>query len=160
MKLYIARHAWAGSYGDPAWPDDSERPLEPGGAERYAKLVARLAERGMAPERVASSPLVRCVQTAEVLADQTQHRPEIERLDALAPGVELDSLLEWTGRSQADAAWVGHNPDVEHLVALLIGQSGAVRFAKGAIASLLFEGPVRPGAGVLQWHVTAKVLGV
>ena len=26
MDLYIIRHAWAGHFGDPAWPDDSQRP--------------------------------------------------------------------------------------------------------------------------------------
>jgi len=35
-----------------------------------------------------------------------------------------------------------------------------VRFAKGAIAAIGFEGSVAPGNGELCWLATAKLLGV
>jgi hypothetical protein len=35
----------------------------------------------------------------------------------------------------------------------------AIRFAKGAVACIAFDGEVVRGAGELQWLVTAKVLG-
>ena len=39
MFIYIARHAWAHEFGDPRWPDDSQRELEVDGAERYMRVV-------------------------------------------------------------------------------------------------------------------------
>ena len=66
MILYVIRHAWAGHYGDPAWPDDSQRPLTDEGRQRFARVVAELVKRGFAPQRIATSPLVRCRQTALV----------------------------------------------------------------------------------------------
>ena len=57
--VYIARHAWASEFGDPRWSDDSLRELEADGAERYVKVVEALAERGFAPELVATSPYAR-----------------------------------------------------------------------------------------------------
>lgn len=166
MMLYIARHAWAGHYGDPppadgAWRDDSERPLTAEGVERYRRVCTALAERGFAPQRVATSPYTRCVQTAELIAAAVGE-PPVERLEALAPGAELDHLLSWTDRFAGESvAWVGHNPDVERLTAAMIGDGhAAVRFAKGSIAAIRFEGEAAIGAGVLQWHVTAKSLGL
>jgi len=162
MFIYIARHAWAGERGDPRWPDDALRELTPEGIERYAKVVKLLASRGFAPARVATSPYIRCRQTAEIIAKHVAGKPEIDELTALEPGSELEPLLEWS-RSQdgADVCWVGHSPDVEDLAAALIADGGAcLRFAKGAVAAFAFETEIDAGAGELYWLATAKTLGV
>ena len=75
MILYIIRHAWAGHYGDPDWPDDRQRPLSPDGKNRFGQVVRKLAGRGVAPELIASSPLVRCRETAEIVAEGTSASP-------------------------------------------------------------------------------------
>ncbi len=57
-------------------------------------------------------------------------------------------------------AWVGHAPDVGHLAAALVGDSGAaIRFAKGRIAAIEFPDIPRISQGELRWLVTAKLLG-
>jgi len=162
MTLYIARHAWAGERGDPRWPDDSLRELTPEGIERYTKLVKELAKRGFNPERVATSPYTRCVQTAEVIAKHVACKPKIAQLDALQPGSELDALLDWSrAQGDIDTCWVGHSPDVERLAAEVIGDGTArIRFAKGAIAAITFEAEINRGTGELGWLATAKILGV
>ncbi|MEM6798488.1 MAG: histidine phosphatase family protein [Planctomycetota bacterium] len=162
MFLYIARHAWAGSFGDPGWPDDSLRELTPEGIDRYTRMIRELAGRGFAPQRLATSPYVRCRQTARIIADQTLASPTIDEVDALAPGADLEALIAWTNDNAGqDLAWVGHNPDVEWMTAALIGEGpAAIRFAKGAIAAIRFHNAIEPGAGELFWHVTAKSLGV
>jgi len=162
MFVFIARHAWAGNFGDPGWPDDSFREVTPEGASRYTRVVKALAKRGFAPQRVASSPYVRCQQTAQIIAAQTSLAPTIDELDALAPGSSLEGLLEWTAEQEGrDVCWVGHNPDVEWLTAALIGEGPAsIRFAKGAIAAVRFRNDFAPGAGELYWHATAKSLGI
>lgn len=161
MRLFIARHAWAGHYGDPEWPDDSQRPLTPEGVARYRQVAAVLAERGFAPQRIATSPYVRCVQTAELIAEATG-APPIDRLDALACGSDLNAAIEWSEQYEAESlCWVGHNPDVERFTAALIGDAyAAVRFAKGSLAAIRFEDTPAVGEGVLEWHLTAKALGV
>jgi phosphohistidine phosphatase len=162
MNLYIARHAWAGEYGDPRWPDDSLRPLTPEGFERYTRVIQALAERGFEPELIATSPLVRCRQTSDIISAHTPRSPEIIELDELAPGAQLLPLLEFTQDQGVESiCWCGHAPDVSELVALLLGMSaGAVRFPKGAITALRFDGPLEIGGAELAWHVSAKVLGV
>ena len=83
--------------------------------------------------------------------------------DELRSGGHLEELLAWTDRQaqqHEQIAWVGHCPDVNHhAAALLAGSDGWIRFGKGTIAALRFDGPPRHGAGQLRWLVTAKVLG-
>ena len=162
MFIYIARHAWAHHFGDPRWPDDSQRELEFDGAERYMQVVETMAERGFAPEAIATSPYARCRQTADLISQHTLHHPEVTELDALAPGSDLEQLAEWSQRSDGEQiCWVGHAPDVGRLTAALIGSPRAnVRFAKGAIAAIRYYSDIGPGCGELYWHVTAKSLGL
>lgn len=162
MLLYIVRHAWAGQSGDPRWPD-AERPLTDEGRQRFAQVVQKLASVGFAPTIIATSPLARCRQTAEIVAEGLPGRPKVVELEELAPGSDLRGLLKWTA-GQADnhqeIAWVGHAPDVGRLAAELIGNgSSAVDFSKGAVAAIRFDDRLKAGEGELRWLVSAKVLG-
>jgi phosphohistidine phosphatase len=164
MNLYIIRHAWAEERDGARWPDDDLRPLTADGTERFAQVVKQLARRGVAPGVIGASPLVRCVETARVLAAGLADRPKVVELDELRPDGDVTALLQWTMR-QADKreeiAWVGHAPDVGRLTAALIGErDGLIHFVKGAVAAVRFDGPPALGGGELQWLVTAKLLGV
>lgn len=162
MQLYIVRHAWAGEHGDPRFPDDRLRPLTREGKERFANVVRKLAKRGFAPTIIATSPLVRCRQTADIIAAGLSGETTIEELKALEPGSDLNALLAWSAAQSPDAdlAWVGHMPDVGELAAAMIGDRRAlIHFAKGTVASLNASSPLRSGAAELQWLATAKLLG-
>ena len=80
-------------------------------------------------------------------------------VDALAPGSDWQSLVEWTiSQDAARVAWVGHAPCVGRLAALTIGDgSAAIRMTKGAVASIrLDDGIGHPGE--LEWLATAALL--
>ena len=162
MFIYIARHAWAYDRDSVTWPDDSLRELTPEGKQRYAEVVRSLASRGCTPERIATSPYVRCRQTAEVLAVGLTGEVEICELDALVPGSDIDAVFQWTAAQEVESVcWVGHAPDVSYLAAALVGRRDTqIRFAKGGIAAVRLDEPINYGIGNLQWLVTAKVLGV
>jgi len=162
MFIYIARHAWAYEFGDPRWPDDSLRELESDGAARYLQVIETLAERGFAPEAIATSPYVRCRQTADLIAQHTVHHPKVTELGALAPGSDFGALVEWSRQTGCqNICWVGHTPDVGNLTAKLIGDGRSnLRFAKGAIAAIRYYSEIGPSCGELYWHVTAKSLGL
>jgi phosphohistidine phosphatase SixA len=159
---YVARHAWAGSFGDPQWSCDSLRELEPAGIDRYRLVVERLAERGFAPEIIATSPYTRCRQTAELIALHTPRQPEIVALDILQPSSDIGALLQWSKETNCQQiCWVGHAPDVSHMTTALVGQGRFnIRFAKGAVAAVRLFSEIDYGAGELYWHTTAKLLGV
>ncbi len=162
MKLlYIVRHAHAGQHGDPRYPDDRLRPLTSRGRKQFRRLAKKLARRDFAPALIATSPLVRCRQTAELVAEQLEPEPELIVHEALEPGSRLSALVEWSNAQDAGAtAWVGHAPDVEELAATLIGDMQArIRFAKGSVAAIECT-PGESGFGTLLWLASAKLLGV
>ncbi|HEY2882975.1 MAG TPA: histidine phosphatase family protein [Pirellulales bacterium] len=159
MLLYIVRHAWAEERDDTHWPDDLLRPLTPDGVDRFERMVKKLHKVGFAPELVATSPAVRCQQTAEIISKRTGN-PEVIPAGPLAPGSDLAAMHSWMAdHPKNTVAWVGHAPDVGRLTARLIGNGELnIRFAKGAIAAIRFESTVQAGAGELQWLATAKLL--
>ena len=162
MTLYIIRHAWAEDRDTTRWPDDDQRPLTDKGRKRFKKLLKKLTKGQFAPAIIATSPLVRCQETAELVAQSLNNQSPIVQLDALKPGSDLSALVQWTtDRTEGDVAWVAHAPDVDRLAAQLVGDGQAnIRFAKGAVAAIFFDGAITPGAGELQWLATAKLLGL
>jgi phosphohistidine phosphatase len=164
MILYIVRHAWAEDRDDSQWSDDAERPLTEEGRQRFAQVVKTLASRGFAPELVATSPLVRCRQTAELIAKKGPGKPALVERGELQPGSDLGGMLRWTDDAAVglnEIAWVGHAPDVDLMTAALIGDpSGNLRFSKGAVAAIEFPDLPKLREGELRWLVTAKILGL
>lgn len=81
VPVLLIRHAHAGARKD--WDgDDRLRPLSSKG-QRQAAGLADLAET-YAPQRVFSSPYIRCLQTVEPLANRLSLR--VEAMDELAEG--------------------------------------------------------------------------
>ncbi len=162
MRLYIVRHAFAGQHGDPSYPVDSLRPLTTQGRKQFKRLVATIAEHGFRPSIVATSPFVRCRQTAEIIAKEVPGCPAPIELSELAPGSELNALLAWTQQQVSEEiAWVGHSPDVERLTASLVGdKTAAIHFGKGTIAAIEFtdQQALVSSRGKLRWLVTTKIL--
>lgn len=162
MMVYLVRHAWAGQSGDPRFADDNLRPLTDSGKKRFHRVVKKLVKRGFAPLAIATSPLVRARQTADIIAEACPEPPTVSVLGELAPGGEIGPLIDWTrGQAPVDVAWVGHAPDIEHLAASLIGGPQAqITFAKGAVAAIRCGDMVSAGAGELVWLATAELLRV
>jgi len=156
-QLYVIRHAVAEDHA-PDGGGDHDRRLTKKGRRRFERLVRRLRAAGMEIDRIATSPLVRTRQTAEIIADAFAARPPIEVVHALAPGSDWQALVAWTIRQDAERiAWVGHAPCVGRLVALTIGDgSAAIRMQKGAVAAIrLDDGPGQPGE--LEWLATTDL---
>jgi phosphohistidine phosphatase len=161
MLLYIVRHAWAEDRDPEQFPNDDLRPLTSDGTKRFAKTVKRLVVGGFCPSLIATSPFVRCRETAEILVKRLDNGARLVELDALKPGSDLAELVRWTAEQRDEAiAWVGHAPDVSELAAALIGDGiPSIRFAKGATAAIEFTDKIALGKGELNWLATAKLLG-
>lgn len=158
--IYLVRHAWAEERDEAAYPNDDLRPLTRKGRKRFRRLAKRLAKRGFDVAHIATSPLVRCKQTADILAEHAPSEPLVTELEALRPGSRLDALLDWTAKQAGqNVAWVGHAPDVDELAAALVGDRGAsIRFDKGAVAAIDFERAPAAGRGDLRWLAVAELL--
>ena len=156
--LSIIRHAWAEDPGPGI--DDAARRLTKRGRKRFARFVRRLSQAGFGVDLVASSPLVRARETAEILVEALSIDRPVAVVEGLAPGSDWQALVEWTiQQDAARVAWVGHAPCVGRLAALTIGDGTAsIRMSKGAVASIrLDDGPGQPGE--LEWLATAALVG-
>ncbi len=163
MDLILVRHAPAGSRQ--AWLDegkkDSIRPLTPEGRRRMDCAVEGLKTLLPRIDLIVTSPLVRAVQTADILAEAY---PEAERFELphLAPGGDPDGVLDWLKpRSKTEvAALVGHEPGLGDLLCKLLANNreSFVELKKGACAFVEFGGVPRMGHGMLRWLLQPKAL--
>lgn len=158
MKVYLMRHGIAADAGI-GIATDAERPLTDEGRQKTVKIARGLRALGLSAPRVLASPLLRAVQTAEIVAKVLAKKEDVEIVEALAPGGNLPDLIRAL-RGSRDVLAVGHMPDLSYAAGgLLTGEArGVFDFRKGGVACFAFEGPVRPGRGVLEWLLTPRML--
>jgi phosphohistidine phosphatase len=156
MRLYIMRHGIARSLGGPILRD-VDRPLTPEGVERTGQVADHLLHFCGELNWVASSPLLRACQTAEIVC--TRFRTEPDLLEDLQPGGDLEGLFAQLRRKgAASSLWVSHMPEVAELAALCLTgrRDGAgLQFKKDAVAAIHFPKEPRPGHGILEWLLQA-----
>jgi len=134
------RHASAieGAVGDPS------RTLTNKGRKRFRKTARALAKRCPKLDLILTSPFVRAVQTAELLAAEVEHG-EVAVLAELAPGASAQALLAAVAkraRGSQTLALVGHQPTLFDLLARLANLSAGqrVEFDNGAIVRIDLSG--------------------
>jgi phosphohistidine phosphatase len=156
MNLLVIRHGPAGDRDEFAFTGrpDSERPLTKDGRVKMRRAAAGLARIADAPDLIATSPLARAVQSAEIVADAFGGM-DLTIVDELSPEHAPDDLLPWLrGRDPgATIAVVGHEPHLGFLVGwLLTGRHESfVELKKGAACMLRFDDPPAAGAASLLW---------
>lgn len=157
MDILILRHGKA-EKRDGAGGDDAARLLTPKGA-REIRVVSRwMAGCGIAPDLIASSPLKRARETAEIVAEEISHRQEITIWNELEPGSDPDALRErLKGLPDVNMVLlVGHEPHLSQLITCLIGAGEGTRIeiGKGGMAKIGEFSPDSGSAGVLEWLLT------
>jgi phosphohistidine phosphatase len=112
VRVYLVRHAEAA----PGEPDDL-RALTPDGRRAARDLGDSLANEGVRPDAVISSPLLRARETAAEIGRALGVEPEAD--DRLGSGATADGLRELVeGRGEMVVA-VGHQPDCGRIAAEL-----------------------------------------
>ncbi len=136
MLLYLVRHAKAveRAFDIP----ENNRFLTPDGRERFRDATQKLRKKGMEPEIIVTSPLVRAVQTAEILAEGLSFRGQLPVDETLAPGFDLEGLSRLLSRHPGvkSMACVGHEPDLSELGNRLLQSPGTISLRKGAVLAL------------------------
>lgn len=137
MELYLVRHAIAADGGEQI--PDSSRALTDKGRRRFQKAAKAFARLGRRIDLILTSPLVRAVQTAEILAGAADHG-EVGVLEELEPGTEVPALraaFEKRAGKARSLALVGHDPQLSALLASLSAvRATDLDFKKGAIVRL------------------------
>jgi phosphohistidine phosphatase len=164
MRLLVIRHGPAGDrdrWAEETGRPDEERPLTDRGARRTLRAARGLATLVGELDALATSPLVRAVETAG-LVGRAFGGPDPAPLDALRPEARPEALLPWLRDRDPGSvvAVVGHDPHLPFLVAwLLTGREDAfVELRKGGAALLEFDDPPAGGNGLLRWLLTPRQL--
>ena len=162
MKFVIIRHGPAGDREEwgAAGRDDRLRPLTPKGKKEVRRAAGGLASLVPGLDLLATSPLTRAVETADIVA--AGYGCEIQLLESLTPESEPDRLMPWL-RDQAGSravAVVGHEPHLSTLAAyLLTGRTTSfMDLKKGGACLLELADPPRPGDATLRWLLTDDAL--
>ncbi|HSB39085.1 MAG TPA: phosphohistidine phosphatase SixA [Gaiellaceae bacterium] len=114
MQLVIVRHAEAAS-GEP----DELRPLTAQGREDARALGQRLADDGVRPDAVLTSPLLRARETAQELARAAGMEAEPD--ERLAPGATAEGVRAAAQEHGETVVVVAHQPDCSRIAAALTG---------------------------------------
>ena len=156
MRLLIVRHAPAGdktAFARTGRPD-STRPLTVKGRRKMEKAAPGLRAAMPKIDLLASSPLARALQTAEVVG--AAYGLGYEVVPALAPGVHPREALHWLqSRREDTVAVVGHEPSLGGLITwLLTGKDGSLTtLKKGGACLLEFKGKPEAGKATLLWSL-------
>jgi phosphohistidine phosphatase len=156
VKLYLVRHAEAIERS--VTTPDASRCLTTKGRLAFRKIARRVRKAGIAPAVIFTSPLLRSVQTAEILAERTKHKGPVVVAKELSPGFGLRglrSLLSGAG-NPAEVAFVGHEPDLGDLAATLLAIPGGFPMRKGAVVAVEVDGSPTKGAAKFLWREDDK----
>lgn len=155
LSLYLIRHEEAEpGYGIP----DEERGLTARGRQRMRSTARTLAAGPDLIDAVFTSPLVRAVQTAEILVQGLGLDEPIaaRRVIADPPHLEaLVSLVTSVPTTTRGVALVGHEPTLGFLAGHLLGEVWGLRpFKPGAVLAL--DLPRRGAAGRFLWYLDGE----
>jgi phosphohistidine phosphatase len=157
MQLYLVRHGIAEEGGE-GMPDGF-RALTDRGRRRFQNAARAFGKLGHKLDLILTSPLVRAVQTAEILAGATRHREVavLEQLDPKFDVGELRAAVENRAGRSTTVALVGHEPQLSSFLAALTGVSqGDIDLKKGAIVRVDAAALGDPSGVVVRWWLKPK----
>ena len=152
MKLYFVRHGKA-TY-DAA--SDEKRPLSDEGNADMQKIATVLANLGVKPKRLFSSPRRRAQETAQHIGDAVKVKPQID--DACDFNFDADAVAKLAkGLSDSSGImFVGHNPSISAVVEELCGAQ--VDLPPGAVVCIDRVKPPTVASANLDWILTPDVV--
>lgn len=157
MILYFLRHGLAEDRED--WlEDDSQRPLTEKGKTKMAQEARAISELDLGLDLILTSPLVRALQTAQIVAKKLKMKDQMEQDERLSPGfdpAQLAAILESHPDLEA-LMLVGHEPDFSQTLSALTGGSRIV-MKKGGLARVDLS-ETNPAQGELVWLLAPRNL--
>ena len=163
MRLLIIRHGIAEDrevWGRTGHSDD-ERPLTDDGRRKMTLNAKGLRRATDSIDLLATSPLVRARQTAQIVADAFKVT-RIETTKSLVPEAPMREFVAWLER-HADMkviAAVGHEPHLGILATWLMTdiEDSRIDLKKGAACMLEFDGKPESGSVRLCWSIAPSQL--
>ena len=159
MDLYFFRHGLAEDASRSGL--DRDRELTAVGIEKTRAAGQAFRKLGVQWDLALASPYARAWKTAEILVEQLDCQDRLQACGALASGQPPAPLLAELQRQSpqfTSILLVGHEPDLSHLISLLLTGSPrlSLTMKKGGLCRLSCHSP-EPGTAALEWLLTSKL---
>lgn len=117
---------------------DEYRYLTCRGRARFRRVAATLRKLGIDPHCIVTSPKVRALQTAEILAEAIRFSSEVIVAPQLADGLDLSGLRDLliTFPLAREIVVVGHEPDLGRLTTELLCLPDSATLKKGSVVTV------------------------
>ena len=115
-KLYIIRHAKSD------WSDDTlkdfDRPLNKRGLKNAPFMGSLLKNKNINPDLILSSPALRAITTAEIIANRVEYKNNIETNKSIyeTPYSTLEKIIYEINDKNNSVFFIGHNPGLSALI--------------------------------------------
>lgn len=151
MDIILFRHGHAIDDTGSRALGDTGRWLSAKGRERTRSMGRKLcARKKRCPQEIWTSPLVRAVQTAEILAEAAELEEAVYVRDELSPGHDpatvVDLLSTYSGPEPL--MLVGHEPLLSGLAAVLLEKESHPQLKKSGALGLSWDGKGKGPANV------------
>lgn len=159
MKLFLIRHTEAIDYETESVRTDESRFITPNG-RRISLAVFKALKDDLADlEKIFTSPLIRAVQTAEILASSLKYKNDVEIANELRPDSEYDKVVKLVKRNSIfkSIALVGHEPMLGKVVGEITNKETLpFDFKKNGVCYIDYD--TESGKGQLKWYLDPKSL--
>ncbi|MGI0038324.1 MAG: phosphohistidine phosphatase SixA [Nitrososphaera sp.] len=161
VQLYILRHGEAGK-GVLAGGNDSKRALTAAGEEEVQEIAQALSALGLKLDFMASSPLERARQTAQLVAKALKvKKGSLEEWDELKPEGRRADLYKRLAQFKPETSVmvVGHEPYLSTVVGELVFGSaigGRVILKKAGLAKVAVTSFQPKVKGELRWLLAPR----
>jgi phosphohistidine phosphatase len=151
MKLYLVRHAAA--VDRTAAVSDEKRYLTPEGRVFFRKTARTMLEKVIDPDLIITSPLLRAVQTADILAETLAFAGPLVVRDELQPGFAMPALQRLLNElpGAKELVLVGHEMDLSVLITSLLALPNGFNFRKGTAVKLKLDPADLPASATFKW---------
>ena len=162
MNIHLLRHGIAAPLAEENDFRDEKRRLTPEGELKLRRAAQGLKLLQVSFDLIASSPLIRAKETAELVAEVLKYKAPIDIWDELEPEGSAESVCSrlLPHVQKGSLLLVGHQPSIGVLASyLLTGNSNrSLPFKKGSIFSLEMTELPPAGIGNLNWMLSSRML--
>ncbi len=157
MNIYLVRHGDAEKAA--IGKKDFDRELTSSGKAKMTNAASAWKSIIENFDCIYSSPLIRALQTAEIVAGVYNITDNLITDKKLTPGCRVESIIEIANSTgKEDIVFVGHQPDFSEILSALISNKEAnIEFKKGAVAKVVFGTKARAGRGTLEFLIPASL---
>jgi len=148
--IAVERDEWEGTDGD--------RPLTERGAKRVAQAAIGLSRLDVRPTHVFSSPLIRAIETANIVHSSLHVCPAMHVVNELLPDASPHRLLSILRKLPPESCvlCIGHEPQLGMAASVFLSGRVSTSFPLRKSGACLIELslPAKPGQGILRWWLT------